>query len=271
MRGYVAQAQGGRDTLDLHEEKPLDRDSQQALAIASQLVNQESQQTMAPFVEQIQALAQKVAQANQAKMQQAAEADPTASVILKTQMAETQRKQAESQARMQLDQQKDQQEYQLKIAELQQKVTELQTKYQTQSNIDSNKNATQIAMADINNSSRERVASINAGAQLGADQMAMAHEQNMTALQASHAAQQEIRQHGIEIEQQAFQAQAQQVQAQIEAQNQAAQAEQAAQQQMQQTGLEHAAALQQNDQQNQQALQQQAAAPPPITPPTGAQ
>ena len=263
MRAYVAEAQGGRDTLELHQEKPLDQEAQQALAIASQLVNQESQQTMAPFVQQIQGLAQKVQQAQQAQQQQAAEADPTASVILKTQMAETQRKQAESQARMQLENQKDQQEYQLKIAELQQKVQELQTKYHTQSSIDANKNATQIAMADINNASRERVASITAGAQLGADQMAMAHEQNQTALAASHAAQQDIRQHGLEIEQQAFQAQAQQVQSQIAAQQQQVQAEQAAQQQAQQTGLEHAATMQQNEQQNQQA-----AVPP--TPPTGA-
>jgi len=269
MRAYVAEAQGGRDTLELHQEKPLDQEAQQALAIASQLVNQDSQQTMAPFVQQIQGLAQKVQQAQQAQQQQAAEADPTASVILKTQMAETQRKQAESQARMQLENQKDQQTYQLKIAELQQKVQELQTKYHTQSSIDANKNATQIAMADINNASRERVASINAGAQLGADQMAMAHEQNQTALEASHAAQQDIRQHGLEIEQQAFQQQAQQVQAQISAQQQATQAEQQAQQQAQQTGLEHAATMQQNDQQHQQALQQ-AAAQPPTTPPTGA-
>jgi hypothetical protein len=123
-------------------------------------------------------------------------------------------------------------------------------------------------MADINTASRERVASINAGAQLGADQMAMAHEQNQTALAASHAAQQDIRQHGLEIEQQAFQQQAQQVQSQIAAQQQAAQAEQQATQQAQQTGLEHAATMQQNDQQNQQALAQQAVVPP--TPPTGA-
>jgi hypothetical protein len=257
MRSFVAQAEGGRDTLELHTEKPLDLEAQQALAIASQLVGQESQQTIGPYLQQIQALAQKVQQAQEAQQQQAANADPTAQVILKTQMAETQRKQAESQARMQLEQQQDQQTYQLKIAELQQKVQELQTKYQTQSQVDSNRNATQIAMADINNASRERVASINAGAQLGSDQMAMAHEQNQTALEASHAAQQEIRQHGLEIEQQAFQQQAAQVQQQI-----------AAQQAQNQTGLEHAAAMQQADQAHQQALQQQAAAPQP-TPPQG--
>ena len=248
MRSYVAQAAGGKDTLDLHQEKPLTLEAQQALALASTMVDQDSKEDLAQYVQQIQALAQKVQQANQQQQQAAAEADPTAQVILKTQMAETQRKMQESQARMQLDTQKDSQEYQLKIAQLQQKVQELQTKYHTQTNIDQNRNATQIAMADINNSSRERVAAISAKAQLDADQLAMAHEQNQTALQASHAAQQDIRQHGLEIEQEAFRQQAQQVQQQISAQQQA----------------------NQSAQDHQQALQQQAAAPQP-TPTEGPQ
>jgi hypothetical protein len=270
MRAYVAQAAGGKDTLDLHQEKPLDIEAQQALALASQMVGQDAQQNLAQYVQQIQALAQKVSQAQQSQQQNAAAADPTAQVILKTQMAETQRKQAESQAKMQMEMQQDQQTYQLKIAELQQKVAELQTKYQTQTAIDANRNATQIAMADINNASRERVASIAAQAGLNSDQMAMAHEQNLTALEASHQAQQDIRQHGLEIEQQQFQKQAEQVQQQISAQQQAQQQAQGAQQQAQQSALEHAQTLQQNDQQHQQALEQQAAAPQP-TPPTGAQ
>ena len=251
MRAYVAQAAGGKDTLDLHQEKPLDIEAQQALALASQMVGQDAQQNLAQYVQQIQALAQKVSQAQQSQQQNAAAADPTAQVILKTQMAETQRKQAESQAKMQMEMQQDQQTYQLKIAELQQKVAELQTKYQTQTAIDANRNATQIAMADINNASRERVASIAAQAGLNSDQMAMAHEQNLTALEASHQAQQDIRQHGLEIEQQQFQKQAEQVQQQISAQQQAQQQAQGAQQQAQQSGLEHAQTLQQNDQQHQ--------------------
>ena len=246
MRAYVAQAAGGRDTLELHQEKPLDIEAQQALALASQMVSEDSQQLLAPYVQQIQGLAQKVAQAQQAQMQQAADADPTAQVILKTQMAETQRKAQESQARMQLDQQKDQQEYQLRIAQLQQQVQELQAKYQVQTALDANKNATQIAMADINNASRERIASIQAQTGLTADQLAMAHEQNLTALEASHQAQTDIRQHGIDVEQAAFQQQAAMVNAQIKAQQDAALA----------------------NQQHQQALQQQqATAPQPATPP----
>lgn len=243
MRAYVAQASGGRDTLELHQEKPLNIEAQQALALASQMVSEDSQATMTPFVQQIQGLAQKVQQAQQAQMQQAAAADPTAQVILKTQMAETERKAAESQARMQLEQQKDAQEYQIKIAELQQKVQDLQAKYQVQTALDANKNATQIAMADINNASRERVAAIQAQVGLTSDQMAMAHEQNLTALEASHQAQSDIRKHGIDVEQAAFQQQAAMVNAQIQAQQQAALAEQ----------------------QHNQALQQQAIAPQPPT------
>lgn len=247
MRATVAQAEGGRDTLELHQEKPLDLESQQALALASQMVGEDSQQVLGPYIPQIQALAQKVQQAQQAHQQNIAANDPTAQVILKTQMAETERKAKESEARMQLEMQQDQQNYQIKIAELQQKVAELQTKYHTQTVVDANKNATNIAMADINNASRERVAMINAEAGLTADQMALAHEQNITAMEASHAAQQELRQHGLEIEKRAFESQAQQVQQQL-----------AAQQQADQTNLEH-----------QQALQQQAFAPQPTTPPTG--
>ena len=258
MRAYVAQAAGGRDTLELHQEKPLDLEAQQALALASKMVVQDSQMNMTQYVQQIQGLAQKVAQAQQAQQQSIAASDPTAQVILKTQMAETERKTQESQAKMQLQMQQDKQSYQLKVAELQQKVAELQAKYQTQTAIDSNKNATNIAMADINNASRERVASIQANAGLTSDQMAMAHEQNLTALEASHQAQTEIRQHGLEVQQQAFQNQAQQVQQQI-----------AAQQQADQARLAHAHALQQNEQQHQQALQQQSALPQPQTPTEG--
>ena len=261
MRAYVAEASGGKDTLDLHQEKPLDLDAQQALALASQMVSQDSQQNMGQYVQQIQGLAQKVSQAQQQQQQNAAAADPTAQVLLKTQMAETQRKQAESQARMQLEASQDKQDYQIKIAELQQKVAELQTKYQTQTAIDSNKNATQIAMADINNASRERIATIQANAALSSDQLALAHEQNMTAMEASQQADQSIRQHGLEVEQQAFQQQAAQVKQQIDAQQQA----QAAAQQHQQQ-------LVQNAQQHQQALEQQAAAPQPMQqPPTEGQ
>jgi hypothetical protein len=195
-------------------------------------------------------------------MEKAAASDPTAQVILKTQMAETQRKQQESQAKMQLQGQQDQQEYQLKIAELQQKVQELQAKYSTQTNIDNQRNATDIAMANINNAAKERVAQINAGVQMDQQQAQLEHEQNLSAIEAINASDADIRQHGLAVQQATFQQQADQV-------KQQALAAQQHQQGLQQTGVDHQAALQQADQQHQQALQQQAAAPQP-TPPTGA-
>lgn len=262
MRACVAQAAGGKDVLDLHAEKPIDQDAQMALALASKMVNEESMQNMATITQQVNALAQKVAQAQQAQQQAAAAQDPTAQVILKTQMAETQRKASEAQQNLQFEMQKEQQTYQIKVAELQQKIQDLQTKYSTQSQIDSQRNATQIAMADINNSSRERVASIAAQAGLTSDQMAMAHEQNQTALEASHQAQMDINQHGLAIEQQAFQHQAQIAQ-------QAAQ--QARQQgvQMQQSAQDHQQQMQQADQAHQHALAQIQAQPQPQQPTEG--
>ncbi len=218
MRAYVAQAAGGEDTLKLHEEKPLTLEDQQALALAAQMVSEDAQVAFQNEQPIIQQLAQKVQQAKQQAIQQAAEADPAAQVILKTQMAETQRKTQEFQAKMQAELQKTQQEYQLKVAEMEQKVQELIAKYQTQSQIDSQANATNIALANINNASKERVAYINGQVGLSQQQQQLEHEQNMSAIEAINTAEQDIRQHGIAVEQQAFQNQAQQVQNAIEAQ-----------------------------------------------------
>jgi hypothetical protein len=251
MRQYVAQAAGGQDTLDLHQEKPLDQDSQQALALASHMVTMDSQQTMAPYTQQIQQLAQKVQQAQQAQQQNIASQDPTAQVILKTQMAETERKQKESEARMQIEVARDKQNYDLKIAELQRQVLELQGRYETQTTIDNQKNATQIAIADINNSSRERIAEIAANAQLTSDQLSVQHEQDMLARQATIEAQQSLQNHGIEIEQQ-------QVDHMAQIAQQAQQAAHAQDQAQQQAGLDA-------------ALQQQQAQLQPPTPPTQGQ
>ena len=256
MRSYVAQASGGRDVLELNQEKPLTLESQQALALASQMVSQDSQQDLTQYVQQVQQLAQKVQQGKQMQQEAAAAADPTAQVILKTQMAETERKAKEAQAKMAQQGQKDKMDYELSIADLQRQVAELQAKYETQTQIDASKNATQVALAEINNSSRERVAMINAEMALSAEQMTMMHEQNQTALEATNSAEQEIRQHGLQVEQRMMEQQAAQTQAMIEAENQA-----------RQTGLDHATTMQQNDQQHMQALEQLMNQPKP---PTGA-
>ena len=220
MRAYVAEATGGEDSLKLNEERPLTLEDQQALALASEMVSQDAQVTFSQAQPMILQLAQKVQQAQKAAAENAASKDPTAQVLLKTQMAETQRKAQEAQARMQQDMAKQQQEYQLKVAELQRKVQELSTKYGVQSEIDSQKNSTDIALASINNASRERVAAMNAGAQLDGMQMQLEAEQAQSAIQAINTADEDIRKHGLAIEEQAFQKQAEVVQAAIEAQRQ---------------------------------------------------
>ena len=223
MRAYVAQATGGEDSLKLNEERPLALEDQQALALASEMVSQDAQVTFSQAQPMILQLAQKVQKAQQAAAENAASKDPTAQVLLKTQMAETQRKAAEAQAKMQQEMAKQQQDYQLKVAELQRKVQELSTKYGVQSEIDSQKNSTNIALASINNASRERVAAMNAGAQLDGMQMQLEAEQAQSAIQAINTADEDIRKHGLAIEQQAFQQQADAVQAAIQAQQQSQQ------------------------------------------------
>jgi len=242
MRNYVAKASDdGTDTLHLHEEKPLTTEDQQALALASQLVTQDSQMAFQESQPALMELVQKVQQLHQARIEQAAMADPTANMLMKTQMAETQRKAQESQQNLQNEIQKQQQDFQIKVAELQQKVTELQTKYSTQSQIDSQNNSTQIALANINNAAKERVASINAGAQFTQQQTQIEHEQTMAAVEAIETARKDIRQHGIAVEQQAFQNQAAQIQNDIRARQEAALAEQQNRQQLEQQVLQQQA------------------------------
>jgi len=238
MRAYVAQAAGGEDTLRLHEEKPLTLEDQQALALAAQMVSEDAQVAFQNEQPVIQQLAQKVQQAKQQAIQQAAEADPAAQVIMKTQMAETQRKTQEFQAKMQADMQKTQQEYQLKVAELEQKVQELIAKYQTQTDIDAQKNATDIALANINNAAKERIAYIQTQGQISAQQQALEHEQNMSAIEAINAAENDIRQHGLAVEQRVFDEQAAQVQKTIDIQQQREQAQRQHSQTMQQKAFD---------------------------------
>ena len=235
MRGYISQASDGKDHFELHKEKPLDEDAQKAIAIASRFVDQDAKTTLAQYTQQINQLAQKVQQAQQAQMQQAAMSDPTAQVIMQTQMAETKRKAEETQIRMQAEGAKQEQEHAIKVAELQRKLAELQTKYESQATLDSQRNATDIAMANINNAAKERIAEITAGVQMDQQQIQLDHEQNQSALQAIHAAEQDIRQHGLTVQQQ-----------QLEQQAQKAQADQQHQQQMQQN--EQQASLQQQQQ-----------------------
>jgi hypothetical protein len=105
---------------------------------------------------------------------------------------------------MQMDQQKSQQDYEIKLAELQRKVLELQSKYEVQTELDNQKNSTNVAINSMNNSSRERVAAMQAQLQITNQEMALAQEQARLGIQAVNEAEKDIRQHGIEIEKQQF-------------------------------------------------------------------
>ena len=244
MRGYVAQASGkNQDVLHLHEERPLTVEDQQALALASQLVSQDSQMTFQQDQPGIMGLVQKVQQIQQNQMEQAMMADPTANMLLKTQMAETQRKMAEFQQQSQLDVAKNKQEYEIKVAQLEQKVQELTAKYRTQTELDAQRNATDIALANIKNAAKERIAEIGAHREMERQQEMLRHEQDLSAMEAIQTAENDIRQHGLAVRKQVFEQQAQQVQQAIDAQ---------------QSQQQHIQALQQAQQQHEQGLQQAA-------------
>ena len=228
-------------------------------------------------MQEIQGLAQKVQQAQKQQSESAALADPTANVIMKTQMAETQRKTQEFQSKMQADLQKTQQEYQLRVAELQKQVQDIMVKYQTQTDIDNQRNATDIAMANINNAAKERVAQIAAGVQLTQQQAQLEHEQNQSAIEAMNVADNDIRQHGLKAEQTVFQQQADQVNQQAQAQHDAALAQQEHEQAMQQQAMQQQAGAIQPEPApapapapaEPQPTAPQLAATPQPTPPTG--
>lgn len=217
MRAYVAEASGGEEKVKLTEEKPLSLEDQQALSLAAEMVSLDAQAAFQQAQPAIMQLVQKVQQAQQSKMEQVVNSDPAAQAILKTQMAETQRKAQEAQAKMQQATQKMQQDYQLKVAELEQQVAELAAKYRTQSDIDSQKNSTNIAMANINNASRERIAAMQVGAQIDGMQAQLEQEQIMSAIDAINTADEDIRKHGIAIEQQAIDQESQLVQKALDA------------------------------------------------------
>ena len=163
-------------------------------------------------------------------MQQMAASDPTAQALVQTQMAETKRKTDEAVAKLQLEREKMQMEMQDKIRDMQAAVQELQAKLGLEEQLKSQDNAVKVAMADLNNSSRERIAEISAKQQLTATEMQQQHAQNQTALEAETQAYADLRAHGIQ------QAQAEQQQAH-EATMQAQQA--LAQQQQQPTGAQN--------------------------------
>lgn len=200
MRAYVSHAAGGEDAFKLNEERTLDREAQEALALASQMVNQDAQQVFQGVTPIIQTLVQQMQQAKQAQMQQLAASDPAAQALLQTQMAETKRKTEETTAKFQLEREKMQAEMADKIRDMQAAMAEMQAKLGLEQQLASQDNAARVAIADINNASKERVAMITAGTQLDNLQLQQQHAQEMTALEAETQAHADLRQHGLDQE-----------------------------------------------------------------------
>jgi hypothetical protein len=114
-----------------------------------------------------------------------------------------------------------------KIRDMQAAMAEVQAKLGLEQKLAEQDNAARVAIADINNASKERVAMIAAGAQLSNQQLQQQHAQEMTALEAETQAYADLRQHGLDQEQAEQQ--------RIHDARMAAQQQLAAQQQQQQT------------------------------------
>jgi len=201
MRNYVSHAAGGEDAFKLNEERKLDQAAQEALAMAAQLVNQDAQTTFKGINPIVQQMMQQMQQNKQSQMQSAAMADPTSQALIQTQMAETKRKTEEAQAKFQLEREKMQAEMADKVRDMQAKVAEIQAKLDLQQQLADQDNAAKVAIADINNASKERVAMIAADQALSAQQVQQQHSQEMTALEAESQAYADLRKHGLDQDQ----------------------------------------------------------------------
>ena len=201
MRNYVSHAAGGEDAFKLNEERKLDQAAQEALAMAAQLVNQDAQTTFKGITPIVQQMMQQMQQNKQSQMQAAAMADPTSQALIQTQLAETKRKTEEAQAKFQLEREKMQAEMADKVRDMQATLAEVQAKLGLQQQLADQDNAAKVAIADINNASKERVAMINADQALSAQQVQQQHSQEMTALEAESQAYADLRKHGLDQEQ----------------------------------------------------------------------
>ena len=202
MRSYVKTAAGGDDAFKLNEERQLDSEAQHALSVAAQLVSQDSEQVFKPISPILQQMMQQMQQATQSQAQQMLMSDPTSNALLQTQMAETKRKGEEAQARFTLEREKLQAEMADKVRDMQAKLAEIQSKMGLEQSLSDQDNAAKIAIADINNSSKERIASISAGQQFDSMQQQLQHQQAVTAMEAERQAQMDMQKHGMEQQRQ---------------------------------------------------------------------
>jgi hypothetical protein len=205
MREYLRKANPSGGDFDIHEEHSHDATEQQAIAVASQLVAQDAQQAFAKAGPVIQQIVQQVQQMQQSM--NSMPTDPNAKALLQAQQMDTQAKAQTAQAKLQLDAATKQAEQQHKLMQLQLQYQELQAKYQASQQDKELEFAKQIALADVNNASRERIEAAKLGAISDDTLIQLQHEQAMTAMQAEQDAQNALRDHSVQQQQQEVQAQ----------------------------------------------------------------
>jgi hypothetical protein len=132
---------------------------------------------------------------------------------------------------LQLEREKMQAEMADKVRDMQAKLAEIQAKMGLQQQLADQDNAAKVAITDINNASKERVAMIAADQALSAQQIQQQHSQEMTALEAERQAYADLRKHGLD------QAQAEEQRAHDAAMQAQQQLAQAVQQSQQPTGV----------------------------------
>ena len=209
----------GEDIFDLHRERPLTVQEQQSLAMMVQSkVSQHIQDTMGAYLPMIGQLHEKASKLQKAAQESAMLTDPSAAVLLKTEQAKLQFEQERTKGEFAAKSKEQEMKFQTEIDKLIAKYDELASKAEADDQLDSNKNATAVAIASMNNAAKERLEQIKLSQQATAEQMALEHERNMAATTAAQQAQAELQTHGLDMEKQSAASEAQQAQTQLEQQ-----------------------------------------------------
>jgi len=202
VRDAVKRDADGEDIFNLHEERAISVMEQQAIAMTVLKVSALNQPVLAEFLPQIEELQKKASEQAKSKQEQAIMADPSAAVLLKTEQAKLQFQTQQAQQDAQFKVQELQQKYQAEMDKLTAKVDELLGKYEADKQLDAQKNATAITIAAMNNDSRERTEELKIGVQASDTQLQLEHERELLAAEAESQARQAITQHGLDVEKQ---------------------------------------------------------------------
>ena len=227
---------GGEDIFDLHEEKALSVMDQQSIMMTALKVHEANGDVFAEFAPTIEQLQKAASSAAKSAQERAMMSDPSAGALIMTEKQKLEFETKRVEAEMAIKKQELEQDFAAKVQDLQTKVDELIAKYQTDKQLDENKNATAISIASLNNESRERVEGIKLGQQADAMQAQLEQERNMLGAQAALESRKAIEQHGMDVQKQNIDIEAQRTAQQLDhTQEQAMGAQQAMAQPQQST------------------------------------